>query len=448
MGGRRLSQPVGLRRGFHDCVALAVAAGTVSVSFAASVSSDVAYYHVYRSTTSGFTPGSSNEIGQTTLTSYTDSGNGTSNGLPAGSYYYKAVTQDTSGLGSAATAASPLATVVANTSLPKAQWTAVTPASGSTVATPFTVEASASDPIATQTVSYGFDPAGFRRARTLDGVTTRYLLGGLIETSTSGTISMFGVDGPAGDLARYTTAPSAAVNPTYAYFSGHGDLAVEADQAGSRTGQYRFDAFGGPRANTTIAVSALFEGFTGAWNKKLEPATGLVEMGARPYDSKLGRFLAVDPVDGGALNGYEFALQDPVNRSDLGGMAAVGWGDGGDVLSLDECNMLVVSKPSYCRPPLSPLPPYRPPAYRKPDPNHHTVGPGYPKPPKADRLKDIQTAQNVGRGVTACVVAGNAAYWSLPVFSRYFVPGKVFTYGFTAGACATGFVFGYKDPNP
>jgi len=42
-------------------------------------------------------------------------------------------------------------------------------------------------------------------------------------------------------------------------------------------------------------------------------------MGARPYDPALGRFLAVDPVDGGSLNNYDYAGQDPINGYDLDG---------------------------------------------------------------------------------------------------------------------------------
>ena len=53
-------------------------------------------------------------------------------------------------------------------------------------------------------------------------------------------------------------------------------------------------------------------------------------MGARPYDPAIGRFLAVDPVDGGSLNNYDYAGQDPVNNSDLDGtMLAADQGGGG-----------------------------------------------------------------------------------------------------------------------
>jgi RHS repeat-associated protein len=172
------------------------------------------------------------------------------------------------------------------------------------------------------TVMYGFDAAGFRRLRTGAGVTTHYRLGGLYETNTSGTILSTGTTGAAGDLAHYAGPPATGSTVSFRYYNGHGDLAAEANTSGTRTAAYTYDPFGSLRSGTAPA-NATSERWTGRHDKKLDSASALVEMGVRPYDPSLGRFLSLDPVEGGSLNGCDFAGQDPLNQTDLHGEATI-----------------------------------------------------------------------------------------------------------------------------
>jgi hypothetical protein len=48
-------------------------------------------------------------------------------------------------------------------------------------------------------------------------------------------------------------------------------------------------------------------------------------MGARPYVPGLGRFLEVDPIEGGSANDYDYGLGDPLNRVDLDGRCVQVW---------------------------------------------------------------------------------------------------------------------------
>jgi RHS repeat-associated protein len=176
-------------------------------------------------------------------------------------------------------------------------------------------------------IAYQFDAIGFRRQRTSSVLLPpprihHYLLGGLFETNANDILITTDIDGPAGDLARYGGEPTLATTHSFLYYSGHGDVAAEANDAGSRTADYAYDPFGAqttaPPDNTTV------ERWTGSWNKKLDSAVSMIQMGARIYDPALGRFLSVDPVDGGSLNNYDYAGQDPVNAYDLTGTCAAG----------------------------------------------------------------------------------------------------------------------------
>ncbi|GAA3689949.1 PA14 domain-containing protein [Lentzea roselyniae] len=134
----------------------------------------------------------------------------------------------------------------------------------------------------------------------------------------------------------YTWKPQ-ATDCTVDHPTVRGDLGLTTGADGKQVGALRtFTPYGDPlKANGTVdpdnvpdnMPGQMDNGWLGQHQRPYEHAGALsiVQMGARPYSPLLGRFLTVDPVDGGSANDYDYVNGDPINSNDLDGRCNWRW---------------------------------------------------------------------------------------------------------------------------
>jgi RHS repeat-associated protein len=88
------------------------------------------------------------------------------------------------------------------------------------------------------------------------------------------------------------------------------------------TGPVTYDPWGQPTPGSQSfnnAAGGNVLGAFGAHSKLTDTALGITILGARAYQPAEGRFLSVDPIEGGCANNYVYVFGDPLNSNDLTG---------------------------------------------------------------------------------------------------------------------------------
>jgi RHS repeat-associated protein len=178
-------------------------------------------------------------------------------------------------------------------------------------------------------VSYTYSADGDQIVRRdSDNAVTLYLPGEELIRSSSGAITGIRYYTHNGTVVAERVGMS---NPMFLFADPHGtvDTAVPTDANGAADTPIRrhFDPYGNPLGSNP----AWFDAHT-FLNHPQDVTSGLVDLGARNYDSVAGRFLSVDPIldpsDPQQANGYNYAANNPITFTDPDGtMPQAGGGE-------------------------------------------------------------------------------------------------------------------------
>lgn len=106
--------------------------------------------------------------------------------------------------------------------------------------------------------------------------------------------------------------------PSWQLANLHGDViaTIHANDPGL-TSTSESTEYGSPR-NTADAGTTRY-GWLGTKQRAADTPAGIILMGVRLYNPTTGRFLQVDPIDGGNANDYDYCSGDPINCTDIDG---------------------------------------------------------------------------------------------------------------------------------
>jgi RHS repeat-associated protein len=148
--------------------------------------------------------------------------------------------------------------------------------------------------------------------------------------SADGDTPDFTLDGTNTVLERTVALPGGAIVTkrsaldAWSYPNVHGDAVATANAEGVKQGATSsYDPFGEALGALPDNSAGKFDyGWLGKHQRGVEHESGIstIQMGARPYVPRFGRFLSVDPVEGGSANDYDYVNGDPIGDLDLDGL--------------------------------------------------------------------------------------------------------------------------------
>jgi len=166
------------------------------------------------------------------------------------------------------------------------------------------------------TVTYTRDATGSIVARSENGSAVRYSGGAVL--SAANVVLERSVSLPGGVMVTKLVA-----GDVWSYPNVHGDIVAVCDGAGVKQGPtFVYDPYGNTASLPDNSYGTFDFGWVGQHSKHTDHATGLgtvIEMGARVYHPGLGRFLSVDPIEGGTTTSDYGYVPDPNNMFDLDG---------------------------------------------------------------------------------------------------------------------------------
>lgn len=179
----------------------------------------------------------------------------------------------------------------------------------------------------TDTITYGYNPDGYRTSKTVNGVTTKYTLeGSLVKFEKTGSTNTWYYY----DASGAPVGMAAGASNLYLYRKNlQGDITgIYSGSTGTLLVSYVYDAWGKPtitdEAGTTESANLitrnpyLYRGY------RYDHETGLYYLNSRYYDSETGRFVNADVYASTgdssiACNMFAYCLNNPVNLIDAEG---------------------------------------------------------------------------------------------------------------------------------